>query len=65
MSREHAEAHVQIIAEILEGDLSTRQDMRDLKDEMQKMEYRLTIKLGALVMGLAAAMTGVIKLLVS
>lgn len=42
VSRSQAEAHVKIIAEIVEGDLATKQDMREL-------EYRLVIKLGALV----------------
>jgi hypothetical protein len=66
VSREQAEAHVQIIAEIVEGDLSTKQDIKDLKDEMQKMEYRIVIKLGALAAGLAAllvtVMTGILKI---
>ena len=60
VSREQAEIHVQIIAEIVEDNLATkqdikdlrndtRQDIKDLKDEMQKLEYRLTIKLSAIV----------------
>jgi hypothetical protein len=67
--RQQAEAHVQIIAEIVEGDLATKQDVKELKDEMQKLEYRLVIKLGALVAGLGAvtvaATTATLKLLLS
>ena len=55
ITREQAEAHVQIISEIVEGDLATKQDMKDLKDELQKMEYRLVIKLGAIVTALSSA----------
>ncbi|MES2964830.1 MAG: DUF1640 domain-containing protein [Bdellovibrionota bacterium] len=42
VSRDQAEAHVKIIAEIVEDDLATKQDLKEL-------EYRLIIKLGALV----------------
>ncbi len=51
ISREQAEAHIRIIAEIVEGDLATKQDLKEL-------EYRLIIKLGALVtavVGIAVA----------
>lgn len=37
-----AEAHIRIIAEIVEGDLTTKQDLREL-------EYRLIIKISAIV----------------
>lgn len=49
ISRNQAEAHVQIIAEVAEESLATKQDIKELKDEMQKMEYRLVIKLGTIV----------------
>ncbi len=49
LSRDQAEAHVKIIAEIVEGELATKQDIKELKDEMIKLEYRLIIKLGAVV----------------
>lgn len=42
ISREHAEAHIKIIAEIIEGDLATKQDLREL-------EYRLIIKLSTIM----------------
>lgn len=58
--RNHAEAHIQIIAEIVEGDLATkqdlknteislRQDIKDTRDDLIKLEYRLIIKLGVVV----------------
>jgi hypothetical protein len=42
ISREQAEAHINIIAEIVEGELTTKQDLKEL-------EFRLTIKLSAIV----------------
>lgn len=56
ISREHAEAHVRVIATIFEGDMATKQDVKDLKEELTKLEYRLVIKLGAMtavIIGLA------------
>jgi CRISPR/Cas system-associated endonuclease Cas1 len=51
VSREQAEAHIKIIAEVVETDLATKQDLREL-------EYRLVIKNAAAVatiVGLALA----------
>lgn len=73
ITREQAEAHVQIISEILEGDLVTKQDLLNsenaLKNSMERlehkllqMEYRMTIKLGSIVTVGIAAMTAIIKL---
>lgn len=42
VSRKQAEAHVNMIAEIVEGDLATKQDLREF-------EYRLIIKLSAIL----------------
>jgi hypothetical protein len=53
VSREQAEAHVKIIAEIVEGELTTKRDLREL-------EYRLIIKLSAIlgtIMTLTIAIT--------
>jgi hypothetical protein len=48
-SRQQAEVNIQIIAEIVEDDVATKQDIKELKDEMQKLEYRIVIKLSAIV----------------
>jgi hypothetical protein len=74
IAREQAEAHVQIITDITEGDLATKQDMKNLETKldtsierlehkMLQLEYRLTIKLGTIVTVVIAAATTVIKLL--
>lgn len=67
VSRQQAEVHVQIMSEILEGELATKQDIHELrlniletKAEIEKLEYRLIIKLGSVVgaivsLGIAAA----------
>lgn len=49
ISREQAEAHIQIIAEIVEGELATKQDIERLESKLVQLEYRLIIKLGAVV----------------
>ena len=69
VSRQQAEAHVQIIAEIIEGDVATKQDItevkhdiKEVKDEMVKLEYRLIIKLGALVTAIIATAVTILKI---
>ncbi len=53
ITREQAEAHVQIMTEIIETNLATKQDLKDLgsslRQEMKEMELRMTIKLGTIV----------------
>ncbi len=49
ITRDQAEAHIKIIAEIVEGDLATKQDIRELENKLIQMEYRLIIKLGVLI----------------
>ncbi len=68
LSRDQAEAHVQIIAEIIEGDLATKQDINELKKDFEhkfdSMENRLLIKLGALTAGLVTIAVAIIALLI-
>lgn len=72
VSRDQAETHVQMIAQIIEDGLATkqdlkdsetalRQDIRELRDEMQKLEYRLTIKLGVMMTVAASVMLAILK----
>lgn len=62
-SREQAEGFAEIQQEIMDERLATKADLRSLKNEMQvemrEMEYRLTIRLGAMLaagIGLPAAL---------
>jgi len=77
ITREQAEAHVQMISEILEDDLATKQDIHNLKQDIKNLdirfesiehkilqsEYRMTIKLGSIVTVSMAALAAVIKFL--
>lgn len=74
ITREQAEAHVQIISEITEGELATKQDIKNLETKLDtsierlehkilQSEYRQTIKLGSIVTIVIAAATTVIKFL--
>ena len=55
VSREQAEAHVKIIAEIVEGDLATKHDLKEL-------EYRLVTKLSALMVTIIGLAVAILKL---
>ena len=49
VSRDQAEAHITIIAEIVEGELATRQDVIRLEHKLVELEYRLIIKLSTII----------------
>lgn len=51
-----AKAQVRVFQRIIESDLATKRDIKDLQQEMREMEYRLTIKTGLMLV----ASTGVI-----
>jgi len=73
-SREQAEIQLQVITEIVEGELATKQDLEilrkdisnvveiktnNLENKMQQLEYRITIKLGTLlIVGFTTMATG-------
>lgn len=49
--REQAEAQVQIIAEIIEGDVATKQDLKNLETRLDSkfdvLEHRMLVKISA------------------
>ena len=60
VSREQAEAHIHIIAEIVEGELATKQDIQKLdlrleglsdrfENKLVELEYRLVVKICTVV----------------
>ncbi len=65
-SREQAEIQLQIITEIVEGDLATKQDLNTsverLEHKMLQMEYRLIIKIGTIITIALGVFTTLIKL---
>lgn len=74
-SRQQAETNIQIIAEIVEGDVATKADLkqmgtdigaeiRDLRNDVAKLEYRIIIKLSTIVgamITLAIAVTAAVS----
>ena len=56
LSREQAEAHVQILAEVIGEDLTTKQDL-------QHLEARMTIKMGAMVIASTTIIIAVLAVL--
>ena len=65
-SRAQAEIQLQIITEIVEGDLATKQDLgtsvERLEHKMLQMEYRLIIKLGTIITITIGAFAALVKL---
>lgn len=63
-SEEQAEAQASALAEaVSEIDVATKRDINDLKNEIQKLELRLTIKLGAIVAAGVAAIVALQKVI--
>lgn len=64
-SREQAEIQVQVITGIIEDDLATKHDLKiletNLRNDVEKLEYRLTIKLGTLLIIGFTTMTTLMK----
>ena len=53
---DQAKAQVRVFQRIIESDLATKRDIKELEQEMRELEYRLTIKTGLMLV----ASTGVI-----
>ena len=76
MAREQAEVQMQILAEILEVDVTTKSDIKNIelqianldlrvisiKSEMTLLEHRLITKLGTIIVITLSALTAIIKL---
>lgn len=62
VSREQSEAYIELMAEIMNTNFATKedvkevkQDIKDLLSELKQLEYRLTIRTGAIIcVGLTA-----------
>lgn len=52
VSRRQAEAHIQIISQVVEVDMATKQDLREL-------EYRLTIRICTIMGGITTTLIGI------
>ncbi len=58
-----AKAQVRVFQRIIESDLATKRDIKDLQQEMREMEYRLTIKLGVMVVASTGVILGIMQYL--
>ena len=58
-----AKAQVRVFQRIIESDLATKRDIKDLQQEMRELEYRLTIKLGVMVVAATGVIIGTIQYL--
>jgi hypothetical protein len=66
-SSEQAEALARAISGMVEEQLATKQDLKELevalRRDLKDLEYRLTIRLGAMLAGAVAAVATLVKLL--
>ncbi|MCY3729648.1 MAG: hypothetical protein OXF97_11730 [Nitrospira sp.] len=62
-----AKAQVRVFQQIIESDLVTKRDMKELEQklqqEMRELEYRLTIKTGLMVVASTGVILGTIQYL--
>lgn len=63
-----AKAQVRVFQRIIESDLATKRDMKELEQklqqEMRELEYRLTIKPGLMVVASTGVILGTIQYLI-
>ena len=66
-TREQAEVQTQAIREVIEEQLATKRDLKDLETSLEgklrDLEYRLTIRLGAMIAATVATVATLVKLL--
>lgn len=62
-----AKAQVRVFQQIIESDLATKRDMKELEQKLQQeireLEYRLTIKTGLMVVASTGVILGTIQYL--
>jgi len=65
-TKEQAEGFAQLQREIIDDRLSTKQDLRELEtrldNKIEKLEYRLTIRLGGMMAASIAIVAALVKL---
>jgi len=66
LSREQAQAHLEILEEIVDGDMATKTDVQnvkiDLKIEMKMMEQRIVLKMGVMLVAAVGFMSALYTL---
>ena len=59
---QQAKAQVEVFREVIEDRLATKQDISDLRRELKELEYRLTIRLGAMMAASIAIVAALVRL---
>ena len=62
-SREQAEMTIGILNEVVESNLATKEDLKDLRHDMQQLKSELIIKLGAMMVTGIAVVSALVKIL--
>lgn len=66
-TREQAEVQTQAIREVIEEQLATKRDLKNLETSLEAklrdLEYRLTIRLGTMIAAAVATVAALVKLL--
>jgi hypothetical protein len=62
LSRAQAEATVNMVHEFAELNLATKNDVAELKHEIEKLEYKMTIKFGAMQVATIGILVALLKL---
>lgn len=62
-TREQSEGFAQLQREIIDDRVATKQDIKDIRQELKELEYRLTIRLGTMMAACVAVVAALVKLL--
>ncbi len=62
-SREQSETSVRILVEIMDEKLATKEDLKELRSELQLLKSDLTIRMGTMLAASIAVLTAVQKLI--
>ena len=60
---DQAKAQVRVFQRIIESDLATKRDIKELEQEMRELEYRLTIKTGLMLVASTGVILGITQYL--
>lgn len=63
LPRNQAETHVEILGDVMQGEVATKEDIRRLESEMKSLEQRIVFKLGGLMAAFLATGLTAAKLL--
>jgi hypothetical protein len=62
-SREQAETSIMILGEVMDHNLASKQDIKDLESKLHELESRLTIRMGTMLAASIAVLTALQKLI--